>query len=294
MSGDNNIVNRRHMMKNAGIAVSSIVASARVTTATGSAKLDEAKERALESEYVQSLLDELDQPEIAGVSAEKVTIESLEITKINLETDLGILSYSEDESGNTTALFEFDQQASRGKSRSQLPRKYRFPPQAEEAILTIDAREGVVFMRAATPAEQRRLTKKTGVDSGEAVMFYNSLIDGFEIHLKNNASARDEEPRAYLVEPPANSSNANISAGASSEVTDLSSMETDEVVAASGCATWATNCGLSITWCGSCIMACASIPLTTVGGVLACATCVGTSCVVALPYACKKLIDNCG
>lgn len=80
MGGENNTFNRRNMMKNAGIAAGSIFASAGVTSADGPAELDETKERALESEYVQSMLDELDQPEIVGVSVEKVTIESLGIT----------------------------------------------------------------------------------------------------------------------------------------------------------------------------------------------------------------------
>lgn len=292
MSDDDSGLNRRKVLKNAGTAASGLVVSTGITAADGAAEPDEAKKRALESEYVQSMLDELDHPEIINVSTQQVAVEDWLITGIDLETELGTLTYGEDGNGDSTALFEFNQQVSRGRTRSQLPKKYRFPPQVQEAILTIDAEEGVVFMRTATPAEQRRLTKKTGVDADEAVMFYNSLIDGFEIHLKEDVTTQNDEPRAYLVEPPANSSNANISAGASSEVTDLSSMEADGVVTTSSCDSWAFRCMGSITICSACFLACGSAPVNP-PAVAGCVLCVTGSCGLAVPVSCTKVVDEC-
>ena len=219
MSENNDKFDRRSVLKSTGIAASGLLASTGVTVAENPLDSDKAKARALRSDYVQQILSELYRPEIVDVSTREITVDGQVFTGIELKTELGTLTYGEDENGDETAMFEFDGTAIRKNASKKLLKEYRLA-ESNEAILTIDAEDGVVFMRAATSAEEHRLTKITGVDPDDAAMFYNSLIDGFEVHLPNEADAKDGERKTYLVQPSDRSKAAGIT-GASSEVTDF-------------------------------------------------------------------------
>jgi hypothetical protein len=287
--------NRRDILKGTGVAAGLGTATG-LSTATDSIDPDEARERALQSEYVRSILDELDQPTIANVTAKKLTQEyetgRLAVTAIDLETKLGTITYTES-SGESTAMFQFDTDTWKGQPSRALPDKYRLDHDVE-AMLTIDADVGVVFLRTATPSEQQHLARKTGLDPADAAMFFNSKIGGFEVHplpeddrLKPHAT---DEREAFLVKPTQPVSGAEVT----TQPSQLAEMQTERVLTPqAGCTAWARDCMLAITWCSLCVMACASIPITNVKGAVACVTCVMSGCGIATPYACHKLVDNC-
>jgi len=286
--------NRRDILKGTGVAAGLGTATG-LSTATDSIDPDEARERALQSEYVRSILDELDQPTITNVTAKKLTQEyetdRLAVTAIDLETKLGTITYTES-NGESTAMFQFDTDTWKGQPSRALPDKYRLDHDVE-AMLTIDADVGVVFLRTATPSEQQHLARKTGLDPADAAMFFNSKIGGFEVHplpeddrLKPHAT---DEREAFLVKPTQPVSGAEVT----TQPSQLAEMQTEQVVATGKCEEWAFSCIGTINACAACIMACGSIPVVPVA-VAACVACILASCGGGVSISCYKVYDECG
>jgi len=298
MSEGPNNFNRRDILKGTGVAATGLATSTGLAAAADPIDPDEARERALGSKYVRSILNELNRPNIEHVDGKELTQEygsgKLSVTAVDLETALGTLTYAESD-GENTAMFQFDTATLRnGRSPQSLPEKYHLDAHVEAALLTIDADVGVVFLRTATPIEQKRLSQKTGVAPSDTAMFYNSKIGGFEVHpLANDSQAKpnasDGQSGAFLVKP----SKPIDGPAVATEPASPDEMWTEQVVVNGKCQTWAFSCMGSINACAACVMACGSIPVVPVA-VAGCVACVLASCGGAVPISCHKVYDECG
>ena len=299
ISDENSGFNRRNLLKKTGIAAGGLFGTTGVAVASEQTASQKDKNRALAAEPTQQLLAELENPEIVSVSKQIATVRELSLTVVTLETAFGRLIYGETDTGEETAQFHFAHTDRLATVQHELPQRYRSLPSKTEAILTLDKFEGVVFMRTATPSEQQLLAETAQIDS-DAFMFYNSLIDGFEIHphskgaepVQNGDKQIDSKPQAFLVTADDTKGELKTATGISAEITDFSAMEVTEVTPANSCTTWAVACAGSIGTCSACFMACGSIPIVP-PAVIGCVLCVIGACSTAVPASCYLLIDNC-
>lgn len=284
-------LSRRDVLRTAGSASAAALGGTSVATGKELTATNDDREKALKSEYVETLLKEVGNPEIIDTEKQSVEAAGAEVEVIILKTAVGEVLYSETGDGQSSAQFRLVDLEENPSARRHLPIKYRNVPKTSDVLLTFDVNEGLVFLREATDREAKRLARATGVDPDDSAMFYNSLVDGFEVHSRGNpdkhvSTESTANLEAFIVganerQQPDQNDVTNITPGADGPET------------MGGCSEWCFNCAGAISWCGGCLMACASIPLTTIGGIAACAACVISGCAVGVPYVCKKCADAC-
>ena len=280
-------VDRRKLLKSIGIAAvgtAGLTGSASATEATVSA---EEKERLLDNELVSNLRSELNNPEVSDVSRKNVVKDEDTFTVTTLQTPVGKLVLGEHESKKSAVQFHLESDLKPPETR-ELPKQYRKLAKTTGAVLILDNDENIVQLREATPDERARLAKETGADKKEALMFYTSTLDGFEVHTKSEdktASTESDSNEVYLVDTE---SDGSIESGSARLAT-----ESDDVTIQADCETWGDRCLQHISICTGCAALCASVSIGNIPGVVACATCVGGVCHFTLPIACGKLIENC-
>lgn len=268
-------MNRRSMLKSlgaTGTASSFLVGASSVSAEPNREASLEELTAARTSDEVQSLLDELGDPEVnsSGAEATSAALRGNPFTIVRLPTSVGEVIYSE--SGNNAAAqyhFKTD------RTEENIPAKYRDIPEDSTASL-VSNDDGVVFRRTATEREQRELARLTNTDINDTVAVTSSEYDGFKV----------------------------VSSGGESVVTHHVDLQTREVsttekdASISGSSTFDLEATDSTDWCWRCVQSigvCAGCNATCGGsiGSIGCAACVLTTC-GAGGYACYMCAIQCG
>lgn len=172
-------VSRRRILKQ--MATSSAIVAGGATGLTGASEVAKAtptKDAIKKSQSVQRILAEVGNPTIQSISNELLDDRNITNAQlIVLQTATGKIRYIQLGDQKVGVQFQFDTKIR--KNNKNLPEKYQQLPRNVQAYLLLNAEGDFVFIREATETERASLASATGVDDGDAIMFYNSSINGF-------------------------------------------------------------------------------------------------------------------
>jgi len=290
MSDYNEGFSRRKLLKTTSVTAVGGYSGIASVSAVSEFEPDELKHRVVNNERVQLLVEELENPEFTKITKRRANPGDMRLTVVTLSTSFGKLIYGKPVDGESTALFKFDSPREAAAAGGAVPQRYQSMPKGVEAVLTLDEDVGVVLLRTASKQEQKQLAEATGATPSESMMFYNSKIDGFEVH-PSGQTASSTSQEVHILRQTAGSVVVSASTGISQEVTDLSSLEVETVEDNDRCAQWAVTCAGSIGTLTVCLMTCGSVPITP-PAMIGCVLCL-TGSGVSVGVACTKLVDEC-
>ncbi|WP_144240083.1 hypothetical protein [Haladaptatus cibarius] len=275
-------LNRRDILKGIGATASAASFTSVPVVAKGATNYNRLN-RARGSEYVRSILTELNYPKLKLEGSQEYEIEGSDgktLQVAEFSTLYGMLYYVESENTDTGAIFRFSDEKLSSIDRSQLPERYQSLPSGTNAVL-LGRTSDVVFRRNATDGEQAVVEKVDGVVADDAAVVTGTDISGYKVlHSKDTDS---ETLQTVVVDE-------GISFTPMKSMADQLSAERLSVQDQIG-AQWHNSCVLpcggcvgSVGGCWQCSPACIDAP-TGIGAV-DCAVCLYLICHGALIAAC--------
>lgn len=174
------MINRRNILKMVATgAAASAVGGPGIISAADVSKSK--RSELLSNADVQTLLDEAGNPEITDADRYRQVVDGSEISAVNFTTAAGKLRVVDLGDRDLNAAFLFD------GSSSMLPPEYQQVPNIGKSILAVESGE-VIFTRQATSGERSQLQSITEMDLDGSAIFYNSVVDGFEITFPSSST----------------------------------------------------------------------------------------------------------
>lgn len=287
--GDDNW-RRRELLKSTGASVLGITGLTSVAAAS-----ENEIERVRSKKKSQILLEEVNNPEITS----GVKKEFEDFSGVILTTEVGRLIYIE--SGREEVGVQF--QIETKQTEHALPRRYAGVPEGEKGYVFLDRDGSPQFIRGVSTDEEDRVLSNFEADPSRTLIFYNTLVDGYEVQVFDEQVATDPESMSGLSPKQLNARDvyylrhrgdaAETSRLRESDSFDVEVASTPEIQAASGdCEKWAQRCYNQVMICFACAGVCYSVPVTNLPGVLVCLACV-LGCHGTVPVACGKAVQNC-
>lgn len=205
------MVNRRNILKAVATGTAASVVGFSGTTSAADVSESERSEL-LSNADVQTLLDEAGDPEITDADRYRQVVDGTEISAVDFTTAAGQLQVLDLGDGDLNAAFLFD------GSSSALPPEYQQVPNVGKSILAVESGEAV-FARQATSEERSQLQSNTRMNLDGSEIFYNSVVDGFEITFPSTSTDSAVEGSTGDVSTESGSSNVVFEANRYGEIT---------------------------------------------------------------------------
>lgn len=255
--------------------------------------------KALQTEEVQTLLDELGNPPVQRGKAKRVTAKYevekvMEFTALTLPTPLGDIVYGTKSDGAVEASYLFGETVTKGEDNvptglaKKLPEPYQSMPTESDRKLVVTPDETRVF-RTPTQSERRELAQITGLAEKETRGYIDSADDRF-----------------YVYKPYSEDENGNGQGGGLLRIDpsftdgvyrEISPEEFESATAEDVLTTQDYSCMLTCASClgglpGGCFVGCGGtcVGVVTVIGIIPCFLCVASVCNAAL-IACGVCAD---
>jgi hypothetical protein len=277
------MTNRRNILKSVatGVAVSGIGFSG-VSSAAAADDID--PEAIIASSDVQLLLDEAGNPEITDAEGYRQVVDGQTVTAVDFTTTAGELKVTDLDDGELNAAFLFDE------TGAELPAEYSGIPNIEKSILSVESGE-VVFARQATSEERAKIQSVVGTNLEDSVVFYNSVVDGFEIRSQEIDEKSTSSGRSGNASAGNGKTQVAIDANRHGEISSASPrpiLTTECNVFA--CAACTVTMGTGSAVCG---YVCKGSLITGPWGKAACLTCL-LAAGVSLSGPCLECANTCG
>lgn len=203
-----NTTNRRNVLKSMGAVGSTaalISAGSIPTVAEERKSSSEEIKSALNSNQVQLILDELDDPQIkkGEATSRDMTVSEVTVTNTTLPTALGDVIYTDSTTGETAAQYHFSDHPPEG-----LPDRFHDIPSGTNAGIATEGDE-VIFIRGPTGKEQDQLAQLTGIESEEFIAGFRSNIDRFVVRSIDTSAAYQVDLDSRQVESISNKTGNN-------------------------------------------------------------------------------------
>lgn len=246
---------------------------------------------ALQSERVQTVLEEIGDPAVQRGKAKRIiiNIEEVKIRATTLPTLLGEVLYSETNTGTKEVTFTFgsgvlSKETDLSVLKNRLPAKYRTVPFSAGAKIVIEKDNEPVLIRSATLSEKNELSKLTEISTENMVAGITSRSGEFRLASKQNLDDMS------VVEVSTNEP-------AFRELTesDFRGAEATSIVRAQrqSCWDYCTACAEFAIGAAGCQIACGPfIFFGGLAGVVACVIC-ATAAGIASGYTCSRCLKYC-
>lgn len=329
--GDGASVNRRSVLKGIGATAASTAgfSSSAAASIQGSDQASREKYRkAVNSDEVQSILEELGNPKILNSAEAEIENEEDDVdftlSYVLLFLKAGTIVYTEASSGHTDAKFRFglgrddlpgligeevngersrgsanDRKNRKGRGRSPgknpnaLARKYRSVPAGTNAMLIAKEHGGTLFRRGVTDAEHELVEAELGRSVEKDHIVTGEDIDGFIVSKVNDEGDEPRREETTLVADVETDATRPLTeqVSAFTRVTDEEFSTQDHEI--HPCFGVCLSCGAAGLSCAGCVVPCAGSP--TGVGLFACAVCLFGVChgvLLAACAACAVCLDN--
>lgn len=282
------LANRRNVLKSLA-AGGAIAAGAPVATAKENGLSEGEIESILQKPAVTQIGKVIGKFDISKGNQKQVEASGQQVTVTELESEDGVLTYSDVESGAAEAKFAIEDLADEPTLRRTLVDEYgSIPSESGLAATLVSGGDSVQLMRETTSEESRKLRisitrAERGVKVKEAV--YDSELQGYRVFARKpgNHKGKENENSSDVSQYLVGAGEADISAS-SVELVDHSN---DDVVTIQGCpfTLGCFNCAGAVAARGLCLASCAKGP-----GPICIACVVNTT---FYPLACVSCLQNC-
>jgi len=276
-------INRRSFVKAVGassIAVGSI--GSQVATAEQASDAD--RQQALRSASVQSILDELDDPELGEAESQVKELGDSKLELVTISSEFGKIIYAE-VNGKESGQFHFEEGLSDSVA-SELPDKYQELPSGSNPVL-LGRKNNVVFRRSATAQELEVINQVADIHD-DAMVATGSDIDGFlitEIDEEGSTQTLD-----LIIDKEFDSTTDELGVDVKVDQDDVTLMPRISTQDQS-CGAALGDCLAGGVTCAACSATCAGAP-TGIGAV-ACAACLNGVCVGITGVECAQAFGVC-
>ncbi|RDI70182.1 hypothetical protein [Halopelagius longus] len=276
-------LNRRSFVKAVGTSSIAVGALGSQVAAAEQAT-DSDLERALHSPGVQSILDELNDPELgeAKHQVQQLDGSNSELELVTISVEFGKIIYAEVDN-QESAQFHFGNDL-KGSVQNELPDKYQDFPSGSDPLL-LGKEDDVVFRRSATSQEREIVGQIADIDD-EAMVTTGSDIDDFLI------TKSDESAHSFNLTFEEEFDSTTDELGVDVSINQKSATLSPQIrTQEQNCGPALGDCLASGAGCAACSGTCAGAP-TGIGAV-ACAACLQGVCVGVAGVECAQAFGVC-